>query len=452
MYSSPGTLSRIAADLALGVTTSRALVEAALEKIAADGRAFRTVYVDRALQGADCADARRRCGRVVSPLDGIPFTVKDNMDVAGEVTAAGSLVLLSQPPAKKDAQAVAQLRKAGGIILAKTYMPELALASIGTSAHYLAPGSALDDRRVPGGSSSGAAVAVGRGVVPASLGTDTGGSVTIPAALNGIVGYKPTASLISLDGIVPLSLHLDTVGAIANSVDCCRLVAGALAGNADQLSLDTQQRPPASLRLAVPTNYVMDELDPCVSEAFRTSLDTLSDLGANIYEIEIAELNGIPEIYMGGGFAMPEMASWLKRRGLLVNEADFDPRMFSRISEGCAMSALAMLDKIALRQELALSARETLSRWDAIILPTTAIVAPLFTEVTDDSGYRRLNMRLMRNSRIANILDLCAVSIPQMSSDPSIGLGLLVACPAGMDEAVLDIADTIMTALHMAKL
>lgn len=447
MTKSARSIAEMAEALATGQTSSRKLVEAAVALAEYDRRAMTDLFAEQALTAADEADERRSNGATLSMLDGIPVTVKDNMDIAGEVTRAGSKVLESQPPATTDAAVVRRLREAGSVVLGRTYMPELALASIGTSLHRAAPPNTLDGARVPGGSSSGAAVSVGLGIVPAAVGTDTGGSVTLPAALNGLVGYKPTARLLPRDGIVPLSRHLDSVGVISRSVSCCRILAGAMGGPDLPDWLERSYRPIGSMRFCVPTNYVLSDLDPKVAEAFDLGLSLLRRAGVDIEPVSIPEFDRIPRIYEGGGFAMPEIASWLSRRGLLDRDGDYDPRMMDRIREGAQMSAVAMLDKLAFREELVDSARQTLAAWDAMIMPATPIVAPRFSEVEDDADYRLLNMRLMRNSRVANILDLCAISLPIPVNDPTLGLGLLVLAPAGADPALLDACETIETIL-----
>lgn len=436
------TLGQLAVDLSGERATSRALVEEALQKIAFDERAYTKIYREAALAAADAADARRRHGRTLSALDGIPFAIKDNMDVQGEVTAAGSKILLRRPPALADAEVVARLRQLGAIVLAKTYMPELALASVGTSRHCDVPPNALNPTRVPGGSTSGGAVAVAHGVVPASLGTDTGGSVTIPAALNNLVGYKPTATQLPLGGIVPLSRHLDSVGPIARSIPCCRTVSTALRGGDPVLPIGPE-RPVAGLRLGVPRNYVLDDLDPVVATAFERALATLSKAGAEIAEITIPEFDCIADIYGAGGFAMPEIAAWLLEQGVAEHDDDLDPRMLARIQQGRALPAVDMLQKLALRERIAASAAKRMRDWDALLIPTTPVCAPHFSEVETNADYVRLNMLLMRNTRVANILNLCAITVPLACPEPSVAVGLLVLGSSGSDDTLLDIAETI---------
>ena len=228
------TIQQLAADLAAGRTTSRKLTEQALARIAdpkgEGGRAFIKVWRDQALAAADASDALRKAGLVPSPLAGIPVSIKNLCDVAGETTLAGSKALDDAPPAKADAPVVARLRAAGAVIVGSTNMSEFAFSGVGFNPHYGTPGNPADRKRVPGGSSAGAAVSVADGMAVAALGTDTGGSVRIPAAVCGITGFKPTARRVPIDGVVPLSTSLDSIGPLANSVECCAIVDAVFAG------------------------------------------------------------------------------------------------------------------------------------------------------------------------------------------------------------------------------
>src|SRR5438874_12202294 len=221
------TLAALAADLAAGRTTSRELVEAALDRIAdpaGEGvRALLKVYGREARAVADAQDQLRQSGYVASPLAGIPVSIKDLFDVAGEVTLAGSKALDDRPPATADAPVVARLKAAGAIIIGRTNMTEFAFSGVGINPHYGTPGNPYDRSLIPGGSSSGAAVSVGDGQAVVAIGTDTGGSVRIPAAFCGIAGFKPTQYRVSRDGAVPLSTTLDSIGPLANSIACCAI-------------------------------------------------------------------------------------------------------------------------------------------------------------------------------------------------------------------------------------
>src|SRR6266851_3053407 len=228
------TVLSLAADLAAGRTSSRALIEAALARIAEPSgegaRSFVKVYADSARAAADAQDSLRKAGYVASPLAGLPVSIKDLFDVAGEPTLAGSTALDDRPLAQSDAPVVSRLRAAGAVLIGRTNMTEFAFSGVGINPHYGTPGNPYDRRLIPGGSSSGAAVSVSDGGAVIAIGTDTGGSVRIPAALCGIVGFKPTQERISRDGVTPLSTTLDSIGPLANSVACCAIADAILAG------------------------------------------------------------------------------------------------------------------------------------------------------------------------------------------------------------------------------
>jgi aspartyl-tRNA(Asn)/glutamyl-tRNA(Gln) amidotransferase subunit A len=231
------TLEELAAQLQSGKTTSRDLTEACLARIedeTGEGvRAFLSTDAEGAIATADFMDARRSAGRAPSPYAGIPISLKDLFDVAGEVTAAGSTILRSSEPVTADATCVARLRAAGFVFLGRTNMTEFAYSGVGVNPHYGTPKSVWDraQGRIPGGSSSGAAVSVADGMAYVGLGTDTGGSCRVPAAFNGITGYKSSTGRVPRDGVFPLSDTLDTVGPLANSVQCCSTIDAMMAGD-----------------------------------------------------------------------------------------------------------------------------------------------------------------------------------------------------------------------------
>src|SRR5690349_24901824 len=270
------TIQQLAADLAAGRTTSRALTEQALGRIAdpkgEGGRAFIKVWRDQALAAADASDGQRKAGLVPSPLAGIPVSIKNLCNVAGEATLAGSKALDDAPAAEEDAPVVARLRAAGAVIVGSTNMSEFAFSGVGFNPHYGTPGNPADRKRVPGGSSSGAAVSVGDQMAVVALGTDTGGSVRIPSAVCGLTGFKPTARRVPIDGVVPLSTSLDSIGPLANSVECCAIVDAVFAG--ERVAVP-EPVPLAGLRFGVPRQFVMDELDPVVETAFERACRAL---------------------------------------------------------------------------------------------------------------------------------------------------------------------------------
>src|SRR3954469_19194415 len=305
------TILQLAADLAAGRTTSRKLTEEALARIEdpkGEGkRAFIKVWRTQALAAADASDLQRKAGLVASPLQGIPVSIKNLCDVAGETTLSGSKALDDAPPAKADAPVVARLRAAGAVIVGSTNMSEFAFSGVGFNPHYGTPGNPADRRRVPGGSSAGAAVSVADRMAVAALGTDTGGSVRIPAAVCGLVGFKPTARRVPIDGVVPLSTSLDSIGPLANSVECCAIVDAVFANEPVAVP---NAVPLAGLRFGIPRQFVMDELDPTVAQAFERALKALSAKGVKIEQLHLPQLNELPTINAKGGFAASEAFAW----------------------------------------------------------------------------------------------------------------------------------------------
>ena len=256
------TLPVLAANLAAGRTTSRTLIEEALARIAdpaGEGRrTFVKVYADAARVAAEAQDRLRAAGYVASPLAGLPVSIKDLFDVAGEVTLAGSRALDDAPPATADAPIVARLKAAGAVIIGRTNMTEFAFSGVGINPHYGTPGNPRDRSLIPGGSSAGAPVSVADRMAAVAIGTDTGGSVRIPAALCGLVGFKPTQYRVPRDGATPLSTTLDSIGSIGVSVACCALTDAVMAGEPPEVPPAV---PPDVLRFGVPKTVMFDDLE-----------------------------------------------------------------------------------------------------------------------------------------------------------------------------------------------
>src|SRR5438445_6880902 len=279
------TLASLAADLDTGRTTARKLVEDCLARIAdpagEGARTFIHVDKDAAIEAAEAMDRLRKANAAPSCFAGIPISIKDLFDVRGQVTRAGSRALEDSAPAEADAPVVARLRRAGFIVIGRTNMTEFAYSGIGINPHYGTPKSTWNRSvgHVPGGSSSGAAVSVADGMAHGALGTDTGGSCRIPAAFNGIVGFKPTQRRVPLEGGVPLSFSLDSFGPLARSVGCCAVLDAVLA---DEQVAPLKPRPVKGARFAVPTTVALDDLDPHVARSFEKTLEILSRQGAAI--------------------------------------------------------------------------------------------------------------------------------------------------------------------------
>ena len=445
----PATLAHLSDELAAGNTTSRALAEACLariEDLAGEGRrAFIRVHRDAALAAADAQDRLRSAGVRLSPLAGIALSIKDLFDVAGEVTRAGSTALSDAPPAGHDAAIVARLRQAGAVIVGRTNMTEFAFSGIGINPHYGTPRNPYDRAtgRIPGGSSAGAAVSVTDGMAFAAIGTDTGGSVRIPAALCGITGFKPTAARVPLDGCYPLSRSLDSIGPLAASVACCALLDAILAGEPPGAPA---LLPLAGLRLGVPKQLVLDDLDPEVAQAFSRTLSKLSAAGARVEEFDLKVLLDLADINKQGGFAVME-AYALHRRLIAEHEAQYDPRVASRILRGKDPGAADYIDLFDRRATFIARVNETIARFDAIAMPTAQLIAPPIAALeADDKVFFKANARALRNTSVINFLDGCALSIP--CHEPGAApVGFMLAAAGGADRRLLSVGVMVEAAL-----
>ena len=435
------TLAALADDLEAGRTTARKLVEESIARIADPaGEGQRTfIHVDReaALEAADAMDRLRKAHAAPSRFAGIPVSIKDLFDIKGQVTRAGSRALEDSAPAEKDAPAVARLRRAGMIVIGRTNMTEFAYSGIGINPHYGTPKSAWQRNvgHVPGGSSSGAAVSIVDRMAYGALGTDTGGSCRIPAAYNGIVGYKPTQRRVPLDGGVPLSFTLDSFGPLANSTQCCATLDALLA---DEPDAPLQPRPIKGMRLAVPTTVVLDELDDAVARTFERALATLSRAGALIEHIEVPEFLDAGVINSKGGFAASESYAW--HRYLLTSKGDvYDPRVSIRILRGGSMSAADYIDLLNARRSLVARAAARLAPYDALIMPTTANTPPRIADLSDDKAFTTANLRSLRNCTLINMIDGCAISLPS-HREGDVPVGLMLASSGGADRRIFELA------------
>ena len=430
------TLAKLAADLAVGRTTSRALVEAALERIAdpaGEGkRAFVKVYADHARSAAEAQDKLRAAGYVASPLAGLPVSIKDLFDVAGERTLAGSKALDDAPPAKADAPIVARLKAAGAVLMGRTNMTEFAFSGVGINPHYGTPGNPWDRKRIPGGSSSGAPISVADGMAAVAIGTDTGGSVRIPAALCGLAGLKPTQFRIPRLGATPLSTSLDSIGPIGLSVACCALTDAVLAGEPPTVPAAI---PVGALRLGIPQTLMLDDLEPAVAGAFERATSALSRAGARVVELPLKPLGEYATINAKGGFSPCEAYAWhepiLKRRG-----QEYDPRVRVRIERGREMTAVDYVRLLDQRADLIARVDGETADVDALIMPTIPLVAPPIAAFAKDDEFWRLNARILRNTAPINFLDRCAITIP--ITPPGEGpVGLTVVGRHGGDRRLL---------------
>jgi aspartyl-tRNA(Asn)/glutamyl-tRNA(Gln) amidotransferase subunit A len=442
-------IDELAQALAEGTTTSRTLIEESLAKIAdPDGegaRAFIKVHADQARAMADAADLLRAHSRAPGPYAGIPIALKDLFDIAGEPTPAGSAVLADAPAATANAPVVARMLAAGFIPVGRVNMTEFAFSGLGINPHYGTPSSPWDraSRRIPGGSSSGTAVAVADGMAAAGLGTDTGGSCRIPAAFCGIVGYKPTARRIPIAGVLPLAPSLDSVGPLAPSVACCATIDAILAAETPATPAPARLN---GLRLAVPENFVLDGMDNTVAGAFDEALSTLSAAGARIERSRFADFSEMAAANAKGGFAASEAYAW-HRRLLATRGSGYDPRIRVRIARGEHMSAADYLDVMAARARLIASFDRATSPYDCVLMPSVPIVAPRIADLDDERAYNSVNMLVLRNTALGNFFDRCAISVP-CHRDGEAPVGLMLMGETMGDARLFGIAAAVEAALR----
>ena len=435
------TLATLADHLDSGRTSARKLVDECLARIAdrtGEGmRAFIRVDAEAAIEAAEAMDRLREVKAAPSPFAGIPVSIKDLFDINGQVTRAGSRALDDSAPAEADAPAVARLRRAGFIVIGRTNMTEFAYSGIGINPHFGTPKGAWQRSvgHVPGGSSSGAAVSVVDRMAHGALGTDTGGSCRIPAAFNGIVGFKPTQRRVPLDGGVPLSFTLDSFGPLARTVGCCAVLDAVLA---DEPVKPLQPRPIKGMRLAVPTTVALDDLEEAVARTFERALEALSRQGALIERIAVPEFLDVGVMNTKGGFAAAESYAW--HRYLIISHGEvYDPRVAMRILRGEAISAADYIDLLEMRKSLIARSTVRLAPYDALVLPTTANTPPRIADLADDKAFTAANLLALRNCTLINMIDGCAISLP-CHREGEVPVGLMLAAAGGSDRRIFELA------------
>ncbi len=419
-------------------------LEEVLSRIARheDPAIFTRIYADTARAAADAADRRAAAGESRGPLDGKLVTIKDLFDVAGETTTAGSAILRDAPPATRDAKIVERLRLAGAVILGKTNMTEFAFSGLGLNPHWGTPGNAHDRSRIPGGSSSGAGVAAALGFGDIAIGTDTGGSVRIPAALNGIVGFKPTAERVPRDGAFPLSYTLNSIGPLAKTVALCAAADGVMAGEAPRALVPA---PLSGLTIAVAEIY-LEGTEPAVLSAFETSLRRLSAAGARIVKAEIDDLVGAMRAAQTEGPISPVEAAEIHAAYLEERQAEFDPQVLLRIRQGQRIPAPRYVATLRRRRALIAALDERLPDGTVLAMPTTPIVAPRLDQIDDDASFQAFNTLVLRNPSFGNFFDLCALSLPMPT--PGLPMGLMLTGRHGSDAGLLATAAGVEACLH----
>lgn len=420
--------------------SSRQNLERVLSKLearAGDEKVFGTVYANEARAEADASDKRLQEGCSRGPLDGRIVSIKDLFDVKGEPTLAGSVIRKSALHAQCDAVVVQRLKDAGAVIVGKTHMTEFAFTAVGLNPHYGVPGNAIDSNRVPGGSSSGAAVSGAEGTSEIAIGSDTGGSIRIPAALNGLVGFKPTARRIPLDGAFPLTPALDSIGPLAKTVADCILADAVMAGEAPNLP---EAASLSGLTIGLPKGLLLSELVPEVAAAFDSAISVLVAAGLPIVELElddlILQLRDATRIGSIVGIAASRIhaETWLKDP-----DANVDDRVKHTLAKRLNVSDEDFTALMHTRTRLVSEVDQRLAGIDFFVTPTTPIVAPTIASVSEDAAeYDRVEGLLLRNTQIANQFDLCSITLPL----PITGMpvGLMMTARNGTDRQLLSAA------------
>lgn len=431
------TLEEFAGELESRRTTAAALVDAALAKIkdtAGEGaRAFIRVDEEGAREAARYVDGLRRRNGHPSRFAGIPISVKDLFDVAGEATTAGSVVLKDRPPAPSDAPAIARLKAKGFIVIGRTNMTEFAYSGVGINPHYGTPLFPYDrkSRRIPGGSSSGAAVSVADGMCALGIGTDTGGSCRIPASFCGVVGYKPSTGRITTKGAYPLSYTLDSVGSMANSVRCTAIADSIMAEDWDG---SIAAKPLNRMRLGLPASFSNSDVERKVADSFETAVENLRKAGASIEAIEFPSIEEIASINTRGGISAAE--AYAHHKDLITAHGErYDPRVCRRILNGGTIPAYEYIDILRKRMALISKVKRTMSGLDGVILPTTPNIPPPIAALEKDDEYMRINFLSLRNTFAGNFLDLCAISLP-IHEPGDAPCGLMIMSQWGSDQGL----------------
>jgi aspartyl-tRNA(Asn)/glutamyl-tRNA(Gln) amidotransferase subunit A len=429
------SVEELARELDSRRTTAAALVETAFAKIkdtaGEGGRAFIRVDEEGAREAARYVDGLRRRNAHPSRFAGIPISVKDLFDIAGEVTTAGSVVLKDRPPAQADAPAIARLKAKGFIVIGRTNMTEFAYSGVGINPHYGTPLSPYDrkSRRIPGGSSSGAAVSVADGMCALGIGTDTGGSCRIPASFCGVVGYKPSTGRISTKGAYPLSYTLDSIGSMARSVQCAAIADAIMA---EDWNGSIAKKPLNRMRLGLPESFSGSDVERKVAETFETAVENLRKAGASIEAIEFPSIEEIASINTKGGISAAE--AYAHHKVLITAEGErYDPRVGRRILNGAAIPAYEYIDILRKRTALVTRVKRIISGFDGVILPTTPNIPPPIAALEKDEEYTRINFLSLRNTFAGNFLDLCAISLP-MHEPGDAPCGLMIMASRGADQ------------------
>ncbi|MSO64634.1 MAG: amidase [Alphaproteobacteria bacterium] len=414
------------------------ITEYFLDRIAqyADRSVFITVTAERARAEAMESAKRHAEGRPRGPLDGVPVAWKDLIDVRGTPTTCGAALHRQRAPADQDAPVVANAALSGMVTIGKTNLTEFAFSGLGLNPHFGTPRNPFDGMRAPGGSSSGSAVAVAAGLVPVAIGTDTGGSIRVPAAFNGLVGYKPSEGHVDKTGIQPLSMTLDTVGPIAKSVGDCVLLDRALRRD---LVVVPRAAGLGDLTLVVPTNIVLDHADAGVAANFETALARFARVGVRIDRRPLLVLDRMLEVNQRFG-TLPPLEAYYVHRDLVDGpaRAQMDRRVVRRIESGRGVAAVNLIAIHEARRALQAELNATLKGAAFLAMPSCAIVAPEVAPLeADDERFMATNSLVLRNTMIGNFFNLPGFALPTGNDPQGLPTSILVSAGSGQDEFLI---------------
>ncbi|OZI26876.1 hypothetical protein CAL26_01635 [Bordetella genomosp. 9] len=446
-------LTELARRLRVRELDARDLADHFIDRIRAhpDPAVFIAVTADLAREQAERSAARWRAGKPAGAWDGVPLAWKDNIDVAGTATTAGSALRRDEPPAQRDAIVAAHAHAAGMVTLGKTNLSEFAYTALGLNPHYGTPRNprAMDQPRAPGGSSSGSAVAVAAGLAPAAIGTDTGGSVRTPAAFNGLVGFKPAPGRYDMGGVFPLSASLDTVGFFVRHAVDCQGMDAMLRGAAIEATPVAADDALSGLTMLVPDDAALGELEPAVAASFEHAIERLRDAGARISRRQIPELDAARALVERHG-ALASAEAYAAHRAVLDSprHTAMDPFVARRILAGKSMSE-ADVDALQRgRAALARTLAASLGEDTLLVMPTVPHVAPPLKDLQADlASFTAINLRTIRNTSVGNLLDLCGLTLPGEPGAAGMPTGIMFHAAAGGESALLARARALEAAL-----
>lgn len=440
--SSLGTISELNSAIEAGQTSSGAVVASAVARLndpcGEGARAFVRANRNAEREG-QAFDVLRQGGALTSPLAGLPISIKDNIDARGSNTTVGTKILASRPAAAQDSAVVKRLRGAGAVIMGHTNMSEFAFSGVGTNPHHGTPLNPFDRelKRIPGGSSSGAAISVADGMAVAAVGTDTGGSIRIPAALCGLTGFKPTQARISRVGVFPLSTVLDCVGVIAQNVDDCRILDQVLSGDAGI----SQTPSTSSIRLCILSGPMMDGCDHIVQSSLERALKRIRDAGISVSNVKTDVFKIIDDMSARGTYAAAE--AWEALGHLLETDGGrIDDKIVDRISKGRTISASDMIRNDRDRVRIMRTIDDALDSFDCVVSPTVPVVAPQISEIEQAQEFHRINLLLLRNPSLANLADLPSISL-SCNAPGAAPVGIMLTGRRNGDGKLLAVAEVV---------